>query len=108
MWGCYGFGDVLTKTSQAMERDRKMAESRTHNTLVEDAIKQASKHLRIQKRVDQYFTSILNGLFSDGDLSLARIDNTLLLDKAEELVKEALQRADKVTEEVMKTDPIQT
>lgn len=52
------------------------------------------------KRVDQYFCAILQGLLSDGELTLNRIDPKALVDKAEELVREAIARADKVYREL--------
>ena len=108
MWVCFDFGDVLTKDSRARERGMQMLENKTSHSSVEESIKQASRHLRNQKRVDLYLSAVINGMLSDGELTMARIDVKLLLDKAEEIARGAISRADKITAEVLKTDPIRT
>lgn len=102
MWIDLDFVDVMTKIEQSRRWETKMSDAKAPRSLT-DANQAAYRH-RIQSRVDLYLTSILNGIFSDGDLSLSRIDNKMLLDKVEELMKDAMARADKVTEEILKSD----
>lgn len=50
-----------------------------------------------QERVDRYMTAILQGLLSDGDLVLTRINPNQVLDLAEALTQAAIIRANKMS-----------
>ena len=48
------------------------------------------------RRVDYFMANILNGMLSDGDLVLGRIDPDILLDKAENLAWKAMSRSEEM------------
>ena len=53
------------------------------------------------ERVDFFLVKILQGLLSDGDLSVNRIDPKLVVDVAEALAWEAMDRAVQMTDKIL-------
>lgn len=52
-----------------------------------------------RERIDAYMQAALQGLLADGELSIGRINPTLVVDMAEKLTREAMARADKMADE---------
>lgn len=63
-----------------------------------EAPKPPAKKLE-KARVDAYMQAALQGLLSDGELALGRMNVEKVIDLAESLVREAIARADKMAED---------